>query len=256
MTSAQRLVLLGRNIAHSRSPAYHNARFAERGLDWRYDLMPVEESELADAIAMMKGGGYRGANVTSPYKEMVVGLMDEVSDEAARIGAVNTILFEDGRALGYNTDIAGFRFSLRDESFLHQPFTAAVLGTGGAARAAVDVLLGYPTLTAVSIYSRSLERAEEAARRWDNAKLRAARSSDFTPADLVVHATPVGLGDGARLLEADDLRGVDLLYEMIYHPAVTPLMEAAASAGARVKGGLEMFEAQAAESLRIWTSAH
>lgn len=250
----QRIVLLGSNIAHSRSPGLHNALFERFGLPYRYELMPLEAEEVPAVLAMLKRGGYRGANVTSPHKEVVFDLLDGHSPEAARIGGVNTIVFEEGKARGYNTDTEGFRWSLRDEELLRPPFTAAVLGSGGAARAAADVLLGFDTLRELTIYSRSAEKAAAACRRWNDGRLCGAALDTFRPADLVVHATPVGLpGREGRILEPEDLRGVSLLYEMIYHPPVTSLMAAAAEAGVRTVGGGAMFIGQAHAAFRLWT---
>ncbi len=250
----QRIVLLGSNIAHSRSPDFHNRLFEERGLAYRYELMPTTAEELPGLIERMKAGGYRGANVTSPFKEDAFGLMDDVSETCARLGSVNTILFDNDRAVGFNTDVEGFRISLVDEVLMEAPFTAAILGTGGAARAAADVLLGNPELQRLTIYSRSRSRADDVAGRWNDERLQTARIGDFIPADLIVHATPVGLpGMPGRLLEPERLRGTKLLYEMIYHPAVTDLMRGASEAGVRVIGGESMFNAQAMAAFRIWT---
>ncbi|MCB0713348.1 MAG: shikimate dehydrogenase [Ignavibacteriae bacterium] len=250
----ERIVLLGSNIAHSRSPDFHNRLFEKYDLPFRYELMPTTAEELLGAIERMKEGGYRGANVTSPYKELAFTLMDEASDTSKRLGSVNTILFEGGKAIGFNTDVDGFRESLLDEPLLERSFSAAVLGTGGAARAAVEVLLENSHLLSLSLYSRSEERSAEVIARWGDQRLSSASLANFTPPNFVVHATPVGLpGVPSRLLEPEELRGVELLYEMIYSPEVTELIRAATEAGVRVIGGAEMFEAQAMAAFHIWT---
>ena len=250
----ERIVLLGANIAHSRSPDFHNRLFRKYDLPFHYELMPTSADELPEAIARMKKGGYRGANVTSPYKEMAFELMDQSSDVSQRLGSVNTILFREGKGVGFNTDVDGFAGSLEGEELLDRPFTAAVLGTGGAARAAVEVLLENPNLLRLQLYSRSLQKADEVVARWEDIRLQSSVLNGFIPADLLVHATPVGLpGVPGRLLEPDDLRGVKLLYEMIYHPETTDLMRGATEAGARVVGGEKMFEGQALAAFAIWT---
>lgn len=250
----QRIVLLGSNISHSWSPDFHNALFEKYGLPYRYELLPLRADEIPAALEMLRCGGYRGANVTSPHKEVLFGLLDERSEVAERIGAVNTLLFEEGRAFGHNTDTEGFGWSLRNRELVRRPFSAAVLGSGGAARAAVDVLLGYDTLQRLVLYSRSAEKADVACRRWNDVRLHSAALDAFRPTDLVVHATPVGLpGREGRLLEPDALQGVSLLYEMIYQPAVTSLMQAAAEAGVPVVGGEEMFIGQARAAFQLWT---
>lgn len=248
------VVLIGENIAHSRSPRIHNHLFERFALPYRYELMPLSEAEVLPALRRMKRGGYRGANVTSPHKQTVMAGLDDLSDEAAKLGAVNTIIFEDGRATGHNTDTYGFARSLDGLIRLDVPFTAAILGTGGAALAALYVLLGAPGLESLVIYSRDASRAATPAGRWGDPRLRGAALDDFRPADLVVHATPVGLaGSSGALLGADRLRGTGILYEMIYSPAETALMRAAREAGARAVGGGPMFIGQAARAFQLWT---
>lgn len=250
----EKIVLIGEHIEHSRSPAFHNARFAAHALPYRYELMPLAADQVESAIAMMKRGGYRGANVTSPHKYRVIAALERLSPEAARIGAVNTILFEDGIAIGFNTDAAGFAYALRKEALLAAPFSAAVLGTGGGAMAAIDALLARPTLEDLTLYSRDIARALAATQRFDDSRLRARELAEFHPADLLINAAPVGMAaqPGALLAERE-LVGVKLLHDMIYAPAVTELMERALRAGARVINGEAMLIGQALESFRIWT---
>ena len=249
----QKIVLLGKNISHSRSPSFLNPIFMREGLPWHYELMPVEPEELPEAVERMKRGGYRGANVTSPYKEAVVPLMDDLSPEAERIGAVNTIRFEEGRATGANTDIVGFADSLAGEPLFSADFTAAVLGTGGAARAAVDVLLRTPGLTRLYLLSRTPGKGELELTRWGDDRAHGGLLTDDFTADLIVHATPVGLpGRPGLPIPPDRLTGCRLLYEMIYGPDDTDLMREARSRGVRVKDGGEMFERQALAALEVW----
>ncbi len=249
-----RVVLIGENIAHSRSPRIHNHLFERFVLPYRYELMPLSEADVLPALRRMKRGGYRGANVTSPHKQTVMAGLDALSDEAATLGAVNTIIFEDGRATGHNTDTYGFARSLGGVMALDAPFTAAILGTGGAALAALYVLLGAPGLESLVIYSRDASRAATLADRWGDPRLHGAALDGFRPADPVVHATPVGLaGSPGALLSAERLRGSGILYEMIYSPAETALMRAARDAGVRAIGGGAMFIGQAARAFELWT---
>lgn len=249
----QKIVLLGRNIAHSRSPSFLNPIFRRRNLPWIYELMPLEPDELPTAFARMKQGGYRGANVTSPYKEAVLPYLDDLSPESERIGAVNTIRFDAGRAFGTSTDIIGFRKSLEGEPVVAGEFSATVVGTGGAARAAVEVLLGYDTLRDLRLASRSRDRAALELERWGDRRGRAITTGAEAAADLIVHATPIGLpGRPGTLLQAADLEGCRLLYDMIYGPGETELMRIARKAGVRVRDGGEMFEGQALAAVEVW----
>ncbi|MEO5931271.1 MAG: shikimate dehydrogenase [Candidatus Kapaibacterium sp.] len=250
----ERVVLIGRNIAHSRSPRLHNHLFELYGIPLRYELMPLEGDAVLPAILAMKRGGYRGANVTSPHKEIVIPALDDLTDQAKRIGAVNTILFDGGRAIGDNTDRHGFARSLAGESLIDAPFSIGILGTGGAAMAAIDALLGVPRLRTITLYSRSESHAVEIASGWNDHRVTGMPLRAYRPADLVVHATPVGLaGSGGALLTEEQLRGTGLLYEMIYSPPETELMRRARAVGVRCVGGERMFVLQAMRAFEIWT---
>lgn len=250
------IVLIGGAIAHSRSPRLHNALFERYGLPYRYELMPLDRDAVAGAIERMKRADYRGANVTSPHKFAAMPALDWLSPEAERIGAANTILFEGGRALGYNTDAEGVARTLADEGALAQPYTANVIGTGGAAMAAVHALLEHPLLRrprTLTVYSRSAERARDAVARWGG-RAACGAIADYTPADLVIHATPVGMAaTPGTPLHDEALAGTTLLFEMIYSPPETELMRAARRQGIRALGGDTMFVHQALEAFRIWT---
>ncbi|HVZ38453.1 MAG TPA: shikimate dehydrogenase [Candidatus Kapabacteria bacterium] len=250
----ERLVLIGANIAHSRSPRIHNHLFTLYSLPYRYDLMPLDESQVVAALAEMKRGGYRGANVTSPHKRAVLPAIDALSPEAARIGAVNTIVIQDGRAIGHNTDAAGFTGPLRGHAITAAPFSANVLGTGGAAMAAVHALLAFPTLRTLTIYSRDADRARNAAARWEDGRLRGAMPGSYSPADLLVNATPIGLPASPGMpIAAVELAGTRLVYEMVYSPPETSLAAAARAAAIEVIGGQAMFVAQALRAFQLWT---
>lgn len=250
----EKVVLIGRYIEHSRSPAIHNYLFDRYNLPLQYELLDLSREEVVPTLRRLKRGGYRGANVTSPYKQTVIIELDNLSEEAEAIGAVNTIVFDHGRGVGHNTDSHGFAWSLIGEPLVQGSFTAAVLGTGGAAMAAILHLLSLTGLTSLTLYSRDRARAEHEVAEWGDPRLHGAALADFTSHDLVVHATPVGMpGTPGRLLTSDQLRGVSLLYEMIYAPSETELMRAARQAGVRVLAGSQMLIGQAARAFYLWT---
>lgn len=250
----EKVVLIGRNIEHSLSPAIHNYLFDKYGLPLQYELLDLSREEVVPTLRTMKRGGFRGANVTSPYKQSVLMELDGMSEEVETIGAVNTIVFEHGRGVGHNTDSYGFAWSLRGEPLIDGTFDAAVLGTGGAAMAAVFHLLRSPGLTTLTMYSRDRNRAESVVRGWNDPRVRGRAVGEFEAADLVIHATPVGMpGTPGQLLTVEQLSGVKLLYEMIYSPPETVLTEAARSAGARVMTGSQMLLGQAARAFYLWT---
>lgn len=250
----EKIVLIGENIAHSRSPHLHNHLFELYGLPYRYELMPISEAEVVPAVESMKRGGYRGANVTSPHKLAVLPALDALSEEAAAIGAVNTIVFAGGKAIGHNTDAHGFITPLLQYRIPARPFSAGILGTGGAAMAAVFALCAIPNMRRLVIYSRDEQRAFAAAQRWEDPRVEGRTYERFTPVDLLVNATPRDLAGANRLpFPPERLSEMRLVYEMIYWPPITPLMQAAREIGIDTIGGGGMFIAQALASFRLWT---
>ena len=240
-------VLLGRPAADSLSPAMHNAGFAALGLNAVY--VPVESRDIEDFKALAGSIGMAGASVTIPFKRDVLPLLDEVAPAAAAAGAVNTIAIREGRWIGMNTDADGFLEPLRRRLPDLGGARALILGAGGAARGVGLALRREGAHVAIS------------ARRPDAARLVAdAIGADVAPWppppgawDLLVNATPVG--SGASRGETPFAGAFDgrLVYDLIYDPAPTELMRAAAASGCTVIGGLEMLVAQAERQFEIWT---
>jgi 3-dehydroquinate dehydratase/shikimate dehydrogenase len=240
-------VLLGRPAAESLSPAMHNAGFAALGLNAVY--VPVESRDVAEFKELAALIGMRGASVTIPFKRDVMALVDDVAPTAAGAGAVNTIAIRDGRWIGMNTDADGFLEPLRKRIPDLAGLRATVLGAGGAARG-VGLALG-----------REGAHVAIAARRPEAAQLVAhaigGDVASWPPAsgswDLLVNATPVG--SAAHRGEAPFAGPFDgtLVYDLVYDPDPTALMQAAQLSGCAAIGGLEMLVAQAERQFEIWT---
>jgi shikimate dehydrogenase len=234
--------VLGVPVGHSRSPAMMNAAFAELGLDWRYLRLPIAPERFEQAVRALPGSGYRGANVTIPHKLAAHDLADELSDAARSIGAVNTLTFgDDGRITGDNTDAGGLVDALGEDP----PSTALVLGSGGAARAAVWALAGAGSR--VTVWNRTPERARTLAE--DLGVEYAQRPGG---AELLVNATSVGLSP------EDSLAGLPLVdarvvVDLVYGSGPTPIVRWAEERGARVVDGIEVLVRQGARTLAVWT---
>lgn len=251
--------VIGWPLATSLSPAIHGAALRRLGFDWVYLRFPVPPEQLGGAVAGLRALGAIGANVTIPHKETVIEHLDDVSGDAAAVGAVNTIQRVGHRLVGHNTDVDGFReFVAGDAGIRVAGATAVVLGSGGAARAVVRALddLGAREIT---IVARSSERGAALTELVGGA---AARVEDWDAArdiagsaELVVNATPVG-GAGDDPVAGTEWHRGQVVVDLVYTPPVTPLMEAARSAGAEAWGGLGMLVRQAAASLRIWTGQY
>ncbi|MDQ3574637.1 MAG: shikimate dehydrogenase [Actinomycetota bacterium] len=249
--------VIGRPVAHSLSPVLHNAAFAALGLDWAYLAFEVAPGEAGVAVAGARALGIDGLSVTMPHKEAVVPALDRLSATAERLGAVNTVVRVGSSLVGESTDGQGFLDALRDD----QGFDPAgrrclVLGAGGAARAVALALAGAGAAEVV-VVGRSPERVATAAA-VAGPVARPGVGEEASSADLVVNATPIGMAGhpaGPPVDPALLSRG-QVVIDLVYHPAVTPLLAAARERGAVAAGGLGMLVHQAAHAFRLWTGQH
>ena len=250
--------LIGYPLGHTISPAFQQAAFDHHSLPVKYHAWPTHPDLLEAKVSSLRGGEYLGANVTVPHKEHVAGLVDRLDAAAAAIGAVNTIVRENDSLAGYNTDAYGFVTSLRvTGGFDPRGKRAVLLGAGGAARAAVFALAEEGVRSLV-IANRTLERAESLAASVGGAVHDLAAvplggpglERAVSDADLIVNSTSVGMqgGDAGSVspLRAELIPASALVYDMVYNPARTPLLEEAAEAGAACLGGLPMLVYQGA----------
>jgi len=260
--------VIGFPLAHSISPSFQQPAFDHLGLDVSYRAYETPPDALPAFFAGLRAGPWLGCNVTIPHKQAVLELVDVVSDEARQIGAVNTVVKEpDGRLSGHNTDAAGFLRALEvDAGFAPAGEAAVLLGAGGAALA-VAVALLRAGLRRLTIANRTAQRAQatvDALSRHFAADRLAAAGLDSDAlrrsvgaAGLLVNSTSVGMAHGpapAALPLPPDLLGPHLLvYDLVYNPSRTPLLRAAAAAGARTQEGLPMLVYQGALAFERWT---
>ena len=250
--------LVGSPVTHSLSPHMHNAAFAARGVNAVY--VPLETRDAGEFVRRLArpstrevGWGMLGFSVTAPHKASVMRHLDRIEPRAAEVGAVNTVVVGAGGELGgHNTDAAAALAPVRGLTALGGA-RAAVIGSGGAARA---VLWGLREEGAAAVvFARDPRRARETAEAFGAsvAELEGARFAGF---DLVVNATPLGTrghSEAETPATAEQLRGAALAYDLVYNPSETLFMREARRAGCRAVGGLEMLVAQAAEQFRLWT---
>ncbi|MEL6615462.1 MAG: shikimate dehydrogenase [Bacteroidota bacterium] len=250
------IVLLGDPVAHSLSPALHNAAFRAQGLDLVYLACQVEEGAVADAMAGLHALGARGANVTIPHKETVCRLAAERAPEAGAVGAANTLVRTDAGWRAHNTDVAGFLGPLAEHDLTGTEMT--VLGAGGAARAVVYALLSAYQPSRLTVASRRPGQAEALA--TDLAAHDARGALDARPlaeapaARLVVNCTPLGMHGMEDLSPfSGPLGRGQIAYDLVYRPQQTRFLLDAHAHGAEAIGGLPMLIGQAAEAYRLWT---
>jgi shikimate dehydrogenase len=246
-----RLGVLGWPVAHSRSPAMHNAALRALGLapEWRYQLLPVPPELLAETVRALPAAGFLGANVTIPHKQAALAVADSASPAAAGIGAANTLTFAAGAIAADNTDAPGFVAALPEPP---RGRTALVLGAGGSARA-VAWALREAGAADVTVWNRTAERARTLAE-----ELGVRSVERPVPADLLVNCTPVGLEDGAPglkdlPLDADALGTYACVVDLVYRAGGTALLTEARRQGCVVVDGLEVLVHQGARSLEAWS---
>ncbi len=259
-----RLVVAGDPIGESLSPIIHNAALKEMGLEDRFEYTKkrVKKDRLKFFIEDIRKGKFAGANVTIPHKRDVIEYMDELSDSASAIGAVNTIYKRDRKLIGDNTDSIGFIRSLEDEGVDFRDRTAMVLGAGGAARAVVYAL-GKKEVKNIIIANRSpdsAERVEDEMRGCINTEISVITIQDvkskLKDADIVVNTTPVGMKGklvDQRVIPGNWLSPRTLVVDIVYIPPKTKLLRDAEKRGCKTISGFGMLVHQGAEALERWT---
>jgi len=258
--------LIGENIENSLSPFIHNQIIIKYSLDFCYLPFQVAETDLGEAIQGIRALNIRGVNITFPYKKKAIEFLDELEESARRIGAVNTIVNNEGNLTGYNTDVIGFKKSLQyNGKFVIKEKNAVILGAGGAARGVIYTLLE-EGIEEISIFNRALEKAERIKQdfspffpqssinifsfKQDNIK------DKIKEANLLVNATSIGMAsqiDNTPLPDENSFHPNLLVYDLIYHPAKTLFLKQAERAGAKIINGLPMLVYQGIESFYLWT---
>ena len=259
----RKIVLLGSPVAHTISPEIQNVAFQTSGLDIRYEALDIAPEELAVTLASMRANNWLGANVTIPYKEAVLPLLDEIHPSADQTKAVNTILNKDGLLVGHNTDLQGFMHDLRTEWDLQSTGRSLILGAGGGARAVAFGLAqeGLDLLFIATTADRVEMVAEEIRRNyavvvtvlpWTEDSFVKATSN----CGLIVNATPLGMTPNSRTSPWPDdvpLPPAAFVYDLVYSPRDTRLVQQARQVGLQAVSGAGMLLEQAGLSYEIWT---
>jgi len=244
--------IIGHPLGHSLSPLLHNWGFGHFGLPGVYMAWPVAAGRVADFMTAVRVLGIEGVSVTIPHKAAVMEYVDEMTDRARAVGAVNTLFWRDGKLWGENTDVAGFVAPLGEMGDV--PGTALVVGGGGAARAAVAGLteLG---VAEIFVCNRTAAKAEVLVRDFGVGCVAWEKRADHA-GGLVVNATPLGMlgkNEGLSPMPPGSVGALAVAYDLVYNPHETVFLRDAAAAGARVIPGLAMFFGQAVAQFRLWT---
>jgi shikimate dehydrogenase len=257
MTGPTRALLIGHPLGHSLSPAFQNAAFRAAGIEAEYGLADVPPENLASVVASLRADEMLGANVTVPYKQAVIPFLDNLSDEARALGAVNTIVNRSGHLHGLNTDVPGFAADLREHGIDIEGKSVIMLGAGGAARGVAAALVGMGVARLV-IANRTPERAAAIAAQYPQLTVATSAESAImhdalADTAMIVNATSVGLrGDDIPIIEGAlvHLSPHAVVYDLIYRP--TALLRAAEARGLRAIDGLGMLVHQGALAWEQW----
>ncbi|WP_276607962.1 shikimate dehydrogenase [Bacillus sp. BHET2] len=252
--------VIGDPIAHSMSPLMHTSAFQESGVEATYVKFHVKKEDLPQAIHGIKALGIQGVNVTVPHKEQVIGLLDEIDPLAEAIGAVNTIVNENGKLIGYNTDGLGYVEGLKNIADDQLETKAMlVIGAGGAARA-IYYSLASLGVKRIDVTNRTAERAEKMIASCPfalNSAFLALEEAETNlhHYDVIIQTTSIGMFPHIEdsPLTIKQLKPGSIVSDIIYNPLETSILKQAEEKGARTQNGLDMFVYQGALSFEKWT---
>jgi shikimate dehydrogenase len=266
MKSEPRFVgIIGHHIAHTLSPAMHTAAFRDLHLPFAYGVFDVTPEFLPALVASLRKHGCAGANVTIPHKQNVIPLLDEIQEDAAALGAVNTIVNRNGRLIGYNTDISGVKYSLDPVKEKIRSASVLILGAGGGARAAVYTVSKFFSPRNVRLHNRSAIRADKIVVdfkksfpgvAYENISSPERLRSALAESALVVNTTSLGMSpdiDALPLPGTISFSNQQIIFDIIYNPIETALLRRAKMQGAQTINGVEMFVHQGADAFELWT---
>jgi len=256
--------VIGDPIEHSMSPVMHNAAFDKLGLNYLYVPFRVKKEELGKAIAGMRALNIRGLNVTIPHKVAVIPFLDELDPLAQKIGAVNTIVNDDGALTGYNTDASGFLQALLERGIEPRGKNVVVLGAGGASRAISFILAERGAHLVILNRLLELDWAEELASRISQVFKKEVEALELNKeklakvlekADILVNATSVGMSPNRdeTPVSPDLLKPSLTVFDIVYNPIKTRLLREAEAAGAETISGVDMLVWQGALAFELWT---
>ena len=263
MSEIKNFGIIGMPIAHTLSPKMYMAAFKSKGLhDYNYIPMEIPAGRLMLAVDGIKGLEFRGVNVTIPHKTAILKYLDATDSDAMVIGAVNTVVNDGGMLTGYNTDVTGFLSALVEANFMPEDCNAVILGAGGAARAVVWGLCkrkaGY-----ISIGARNPQKAKVLAddfHQYGNVESFDWQSEEFKEilqtADILINTTPLGMYPNVEEMPPVDLKLLPegaLVYDIIYNPAKTKLLQTAEELGFPTLNGMSMLLLQGKEAYRLFT---
>ncbi|MBO5060879.1 MAG: shikimate dehydrogenase [Clostridia bacterium] len=252
----KKLAIIGYPVSHSFSPAMHNFISEKVNADYRYEAIEIPPERLGEGVLKLREDNICGFNVTAPHKFEILKYLDEVSEQAKRYGAVNTVVNKDGRLIGFNTDADGFYMSLLNCGITPEGANILMLGAGGAAQP-VAIKLAEIGAASITVINRTAEKAERL-REYVKACTGYEISTEKTRGhyDIVINCTTLGMGKNKDMSPLSDLSVIDentAVVDMIYNPSETVLLKSAKGLGAKTVNGLGMLIFQGILAYRLFT---
>ena len=245
----KKYLVIGNPINHSLSPKLQNWWLKENNINATYDKIKLEDHEIKNFIQTIKEQKIAGCNVTVPFKKTVIPFLDKLSPEAEQTQSVNTITFEDGDLVGYNTDIAGFDSAIRKLNFSVIGKKVLILGAGGVVPSIIFALQNM-NVQEITISNRTKEKAENLKVLFNNIKI--LEWGNLTDFHMVINATSLGLNNEKINLNFLSSGNDRLFYDVIYNPQETQFLKMGKQLGYKTENGKTMFVYQALEAFKLW----
>lgn len=245
--------LLGEKLGHSISPQIHSMVFDALNIKGEYHLFEIKRDEVRNIISKLKGMNVKGVNVTIPYKTEIMNYLDDISGEAQKIGAVNTVSFSGGQTIGFNTDYNGFGATLKKYEIEVPKSSAVVLGTGGAAKAVVQYLIDN-NIYDLKIVTRDLNAHNRTGYTQYIDVIGYEKLKSLNNMDIIINCTPCGMYPDVNKSPVDtsDIKRFSTAIDLIYNPKETLFLKSAKQSGLKTINGTYMLVSQALASEEIW----
>ena len=248
----KKYLVIGNPISHSLSPELHNHWIKQNGLDAIYNKKKINDNELENLISDVKEGYINGVNVTVPFKNTVIPYLDELSDEAKKTQAVNTIYLKDKKVIGHNTDIEGFENAIKKINFDFNNKKIFILGAGGVVPSIIYASMKMGS-SEIIVSNRTKDKAEKIKNIFDNIKL--IDWGEVPNFDVIINATSLGLNQEDKInLDFTNIGKNKLFYDVIYNPSETHFLKAGKKLGNKYENGKLMFIYQAFSAFKLWHS--
>jgi len=246
----KKYLVIGNPISHSLSPELHNYWIKQNGLDAIYDKKKLNDNDLKSLIAEVKKGNINGVNVTVPFKNAVIPHLDDLSDEAKKTQAVNTIFLKDKKVFGHNTDIEGFEYAIKKIDFDFKNKVIFILGAGGVVPSIIYASTKMGS-SEIIVSNRTKEKVKKIKNIFDNIKLIDwGKVPNF---DVIINATSLGLSQEDKInLDFTNIGKNKLFYDVIYNPSETHFLKAGKKSGNKYENGKLMFVYQAFSAFKLW----